>query len=677
MAKLEVVVSAKNMLAKGLAGAKDAVSSFAGGVLRLSATIAKSMVAAGASVLGIGGYFVKAASDADETRTKFDAVFSGVIEKANRMAKELAASYGLAGSTSRKMLGDTGDLLVGFGFTEDAALDLAGKVNSLAVDLASFTNYSGGASGAAEALTKALLGETEMAKGLGIVIRQNTAEFRDSVAKKMAETGATEMQAKALATLDIAYQQSQKAQGDYARTQDGVSNRTRLVLERFKEFRESIGDIIIESGNLSEVLGKVANKIGEVTGKVTAWAKGGGFDKAVASLSEGFQRIINLRFEGYAAALTATLAALTVKIYALAKGSALLSTAINRASIAAAAKAVQLRLMGAAAAGATAKVIALKAAVLALQGLAFAGIAAGFAGIAAAAFRAGQAADQLNKTLAARAAFDAQAKGKWGVGADTMQTAREALQSGDTATIEKLDRLYPGLTDKVRAHWRELEKTATAAKTAEDAITGLGDATRDAAENAADFVGPQMPGGVEWLRKGEAIAAERAAEDAKKTADEIAQAKLDAAKTEEEIQNRLNAQREQAEQAHLEGLEREIGKREKLAGMTVDQFIAERRADKDREKAAEKEARRAKELQGRLDRHVKLSRKDQEFMDARNAIQKAKDEKKLLVEQADVAKNNLEQMEKAKQGASEATLDKLLTEQQAINEKLEKLLAQG
>ena len=87
-------------------------------------------------------------------------------------AETFKKSFGLSSQAAMGLLADTGDLLVGFGFTEKEALNLSKQVNELAVDLASFTNFSGGADGASQALTKALLGEREAIKSLGIAITE-------------------------------------------------------------------------------------------------------------------------------------------------------------------------------------------------------------------------------------------------------------------------------------------------------------------------------------------------------------------------------------------------------------------------------------------------------------------------------------------------------------------------
>ena len=185
------------------------------------------------------------ARDAEETENKFETVFESIQEKAEAMAESLASSYGMASSTAKELLGDTGDILVGFGFTEKAALELSYRVNSLSVDLASFTNYEGGAAGASKALTKAILGETEGAKGLGIVLRQGTSEFKEQVKALQETEGMTYNQAMATVLLNDAYRQSGKAVGDYARTQHQLANQERVLSEVTKTLKEQIGEKLI------------------------------------------------------------------------------------------------------------------------------------------------------------------------------------------------------------------------------------------------------------------------------------------------------------------------------------------------------------------------------------------------------------------------------------------------
>lgn len=212
------------------------------------------------------------ARDAEEIQSKFNTVFEGLGEDAEKMSQNFAKSFGLANTTARELLSTTGDLLTGFGFTDKEAIDLSLSVNSLAQDLASFQNYSGGAKGASDALTKALLGETEMAKGLGIVIRQDSKEFKQRIQDKMREKNVTETQAKAMVILDEAYRQSRKGVGDYARTKDSLANSERRFNEQVKEFNEDIG--VNSASIMKSLVGYVSDlgqNMGDSSGSISAF----------------------------------------------------------------------------------------------------------------------------------------------------------------------------------------------------------------------------------------------------------------------------------------------------------------------------------------------------------------------------------------------------------------------
>lgn len=196
-------------------------------------------------VLAMGAATVKAASDAEETSGKFDVVFRDIAAAAQKSADTLRNSYGLSSRASQQLLADTGDLLTGFGFSQKSALDLSTQVNQLAVDLASFTNYSGGAEGASAALTKALLGERESVKALGISILEEDVKARVLLNTKQGLTFESERQAKAYATLQIAQEQSKNALGDYARTSQSFANQSRLMKARLEDVAVQFGEILL------------------------------------------------------------------------------------------------------------------------------------------------------------------------------------------------------------------------------------------------------------------------------------------------------------------------------------------------------------------------------------------------------------------------------------------------
>lgn len=221
----------------------------------------------------IGGVALKAASDAEEISSKFGTVFKDISMEADKTANNLSKSFGLSSVKAKELLGDTGDLLTGFGFTGKSALDLSKRVNELAVDLASFTNFSGGAEGASKALTKALLGERESVKSLGIsILEKDVVAKMKSLAATGKLTAMTERQAKAYATLEIAIAQSQNAIGDFARTSKGFANQSRILNQRLFDLKVSFGNIILPLatklvGKLTELSEKF-NKLSPTTKKL-------------------------------------------------------------------------------------------------------------------------------------------------------------------------------------------------------------------------------------------------------------------------------------------------------------------------------------------------------------------------------------------------------------------------
>lgn len=210
--------------------------------------------------------FKNAARDAIETRSKFATVFKDITQSSEQSADNLAKNFGLTGTKARELLGNTGDLLSGFGFTGEAALTLSTQVNELAVDLASFTNFSGGAEGASAALTKALLGERESLKTLGIAILEKDVKAKVSQLLAEGQTFASLRQAKAQATLVLAMEQSKNAIGDFARTSGDLANQERITSSRIQDLKESFGQALLPVAlKVTKVIRSIAERFTALT----------------------------------------------------------------------------------------------------------------------------------------------------------------------------------------------------------------------------------------------------------------------------------------------------------------------------------------------------------------------------------------------------------------------------
>lgn len=217
---------------------------------RIAAAAGRYLTAA--AILNFGRQAIQTYSDLEEATNKFNVVFQGFSKQAGDAIDELREKFGQSELSAKQMLSGTGDILTGFGFDRKLALDMSVLTAQLGSDLASFTNYAGGAAGATDALTKAMLGETESAKMLGIVIKQDSEEYKNLVEQAMT-TGVqikeggekivvtNEQQAKAVAALALAYQQSKNAHGDFLRSQDSIANQTQILKNNLTELYTVIG----------------------------------------------------------------------------------------------------------------------------------------------------------------------------------------------------------------------------------------------------------------------------------------------------------------------------------------------------------------------------------------------------------------------------------------------------
>lgn len=239
---------------------------------------------------------IKVSVEAQEVISKYGVVFDGMGKQAEDVAKRFADSFDLAGSTAKEMLSNTGNLLQGFGATREESLRLSEQVNTLASDLASFTNNQGGAKLASEALTKALLGEREQAKTLGIAILESDVQTRLAEKGQKDLTGTALKMAKAQATLEIITEQAKNSIGDYARTADSASNSQKRAAENTKELQVAVGTALNPAITLAaNIWARVSGALADVINKQNELRDA---DKAVGDgKATTGQRIIALQGE--------------------------------------------------------------------------------------------------------------------------------------------------------------------------------------------------------------------------------------------------------------------------------------------------------------------------------------------------------------------------------------------
>lgn len=231
----------KNMSAQG----KKASGTITQGFNKIKGA---AVIAAGVLTGVLAAAFKNAAKEAidfEESVNKFNQTFKGVEKEADNVRKNLVDNFALSSKAATELLANTGDLLSGFGLVGQEGLKLAGDVNVLAADLASFANVP--VEQASVAITKGLLGEREAMKLLGISILETDVQQRLLLKGQQNLTGTALKAARAQATLELATEQSKNAIGDFARSSDSSANTLKKIQAIASDVQIEIGQQLVAS----------------------------------------------------------------------------------------------------------------------------------------------------------------------------------------------------------------------------------------------------------------------------------------------------------------------------------------------------------------------------------------------------------------------------------------------
>jgi hypothetical protein len=186
---------------------------------------------------------VEVASSIEEMQNKFDVVFGDMRNEVDIWAQEYSDAIGRNKNDIKTYLADQQNLLVGFGMTRQAGAEMAEQMTSLALDLASFGNMDETAS--VNAMTKAVMGESEAAKTLGAVLNDSTR------AQAMATLGlkGTYDKFDQLTKMQVNYQailqQSPDAIGDCQRSLDSYESTKKRYIAKLKEIKTIVGQFFL------------------------------------------------------------------------------------------------------------------------------------------------------------------------------------------------------------------------------------------------------------------------------------------------------------------------------------------------------------------------------------------------------------------------------------------------
>ena len=244
--KLEVLAETKQFV-KGMSDANKETATFGDklGDFAKKAGVALAAVGAAAGVMAIkiGKEAIAAASDLAESTSKVGVIFGNVSKEIENFASTAAASLGQTRIQAQNAASTFATFGKAAGLTGQDLSKFSIEFVKLASDLASFNNTS--VDQAINALGAALRGEAEPIRAYGVLLNDATLKAKAMEMGIYDGSGSLTAQQKVLAAHQVVLSQTTDAQGDFARTADGMANSQKILTARLEEAKITLGQALL------------------------------------------------------------------------------------------------------------------------------------------------------------------------------------------------------------------------------------------------------------------------------------------------------------------------------------------------------------------------------------------------------------------------------------------------
>ncbi len=201
--------------------------------------VALGFAAFTAGAIVIGKDLVQGASDLSESLSKTNVVFGDASDAVIKFSEDAALAFGISKAQALEASGMFGIFGKAAGLSGKDLSGFTTDLVGLASDMASFSNTT--PEEALEAIGAALRGESEPIRKYGVLL--NDAAMRQKALEMgiYDGNGSLTAQQKILAANALIFEQTTDAQGDFARTSDGLAARQKILAARFKNLKDEIG----------------------------------------------------------------------------------------------------------------------------------------------------------------------------------------------------------------------------------------------------------------------------------------------------------------------------------------------------------------------------------------------------------------------------------------------------
>ena len=244
--KLSLLADTKNLV-DGLNKGQKESETFGDKIDNINRKVGLAFAAMGAAATAMAVKFTKdaigAASDMEETISKIGVVFGDSAAEIEKFASTAARDIGQSKVQALDAAANFALFGKAAGLSGQALVDFSTDFVVLASDLASFNNTT--PEDAINAIGAALRGESEPLRRYGVLL--NDAALK-SAAMELGiynGTGALTAQQKVLAAQKVILEQTNLAQGDFARTSDGLANSQRQIAASVEDAKAQLGEALL------------------------------------------------------------------------------------------------------------------------------------------------------------------------------------------------------------------------------------------------------------------------------------------------------------------------------------------------------------------------------------------------------------------------------------------------
>lgn len=244
-----------------------------GGMLKMA--LAGGAVVGGLALAKFAADGVAAATSLAESTSKSRQVFGPLSADVEKFGDTAARSLGMSKQAAIEAAGTFGNLFTAMGMGVPEAAEMSKGLVTLAADLASFNNLD--PTEVLEKLRSGLVGEVEPLRALGVNFNAAEVEAKAFQMGLANASGELDDSAKVQARYALILEKTKTAQGDFARTSDGLANQQRILKAQISDLSAEVGGALIpvltQLGNIVipviSGISDLAEKIGGV-GKVAS-----------------------------------------------------------------------------------------------------------------------------------------------------------------------------------------------------------------------------------------------------------------------------------------------------------------------------------------------------------------------------------------------------------------------